>query len=159
MQDIDTIEIILEDQAATEDLARAIARLVRPGDAVALNGDLGMGKSVFARAFVRALTGDADEDVPSPTFTLVQTYEADEADVWHMDLYRLQDPEEALELGIEDAFHEAISIVEWPDRLGYYLPRHRLDVTIAAGESPTARTIRLTGHGDWQERLRESGHA
>ena len=159
MHDIDTIEIPIKDEAATNALAQSIARLVRPGDVVALHGDLGMGKSVFARAFVRSLTNDPHEDVPSPTFTLVQTYDADVCEVWHMDLYRLELPDEALELGIEDAFHDAISIIEWPERLGYHMPRHRLDVNIKSSDSENARLISLTGHGDWQERLRESGHA
>lgn len=152
----DILELELASLAETETLAATLARVAKPGDVIALSGDLGAGKSALARAFVRALT-DPDEDVPSPTFTLVQTYDTERGDVWHFDLYRLETPEEALELGIEDAFHDAISLIEWPERLGPYLPRGRLDVHIMI-VSDTARRVRLTAHGDWIERLRESGH-
>src|ERR1043165_7946856 len=113
----------LPDERATASLAARLAALARPGDVIALNGELGAGKTSFARAFIRAR--GADEDVPSPTFTLAQAYELPDATVWHFDCYRLRDPEEAWELGIEDAFREGISLIEWPERLGTLLPeRH-----------------------------------
>src|SRR6266700_1981101 len=114
------IVIDLPDEAATAALAARIASLARPGDVIALKGELGAGKTSFARAFIRARNGR--EAVPSPTFTLVQTYELPGGAVWHFDLYRLHSPEEAWELGIEEAFHAGIALIEWPERLGSLLP-------------------------------------
>lgn len=125
---------------------------------IALRGDLGAGKTVFARALVRA-RGRPDEEVPSPTFTLVQTYDgADPARpaVWHFDLFRLEAPDDALELGIEDAFAEAVSLIEWPDRLGDLLPPCRLDLTLAPGPVADARALRIEAGEDWWSRLREA---
>lgn len=146
------IEFQLADEAETARAAAALAPLLRPGDVIALDGDLGAGKTAFARALINALPGEP-EDVPSPTFTLVQTYRRRNLEVWHFDLYRIEDPDEALELGIEDAFHDAVSLIEWPDRLGPYLPRRRLRVTLSNGASETARTIELSGDTPWAERL------
>ncbi len=100
------------------DFARGLTR----GDVVLLDGDLGAGKSVFARAVIRYLSGKADLEVPSPTFTLVQTYDTSVGEVYHFDLYRLKDPDEIFELGWEDAL-KGICLVEWPDRLGGYRPK------------------------------------
>ena len=122
---------------------------------IALVGTLGAGKTAFARAFVRAL-GDPDADVPSPTFTLVQTYDVAPAPVWHMDAYRLKAAEEAYELGIEEAFAEGITLIEWPDRLESLLPADRLDLRLEIGPEPgkgTARRAVLAGGGDWPQRL------
>jgi tRNA threonylcarbamoyladenosine biosynthesis protein TsaE len=141
----------LADERATAALAAALAALARVGDVFALSGELGTGKTVFARAFLRAL--GVDEDVPSPTFTLVQTYETEAGPVYHFDMYRLEKPEDAFELGVDDAFADAISLVEWPDRLGTLLPSRRLDIALAYGAAQTARRATLTGHGDWPERL------
>src|ERR1700724_308472 len=96
----------LPDEGATAAFAARISGLAAPGDIIALKGDLGAGKTTFARAFIRSRGGE--EEVPSPTFTLVQIYELAEAAVWHLDLYRLKSAEEAWELGIEDAFSEGI---------------------------------------------------
>lgn len=144
----------LVDEEATANLAQQLARLARPGDVIALEGPLGSGKTAFARAFIQSLVG-VDEEVPSPTFTLTQIYDCDIGTIWHFDLYRLEKPEDALELGIEDAFAGDISLIEWPDRLGAWLPRERLTVALAAGDRPTARRARLTGSDTWTERLRE----
>jgi len=149
----------LPDEASTEALARRLAPVAVPGDVLALWGDLGVGKTVFARAFVRA-RGDAFEDVPSPTFTLVQVYDpmdGSEAPTYHFDLFRLKSFEEAYELGIEEAFSAGISLVEWPDRLGPLLPLHRLNIRLAEGSTPHARSVVLEGHGDWRARLAEAG--
>ena len=149
----------LDDQAATVALARRLACLLRPGDLVALWGDLGSGKTSFARALITALPpADPDaeaEEVPSPTFTLVQIYERLPAPVWHFDLYRIKDPEEVLELGFEQALAEAVSLVEWPERLGPLLPEDRLDLRLDFGSEPEARSAVLEGHGSWAERLAE----
>ena len=146
------LTVELADIDATARLAAALARLLRVGDVVALEGDLGAGKTAFARALIRELTA-GDEEVPSPTFTLVQTYEAADFDIWHFDLYRLEKPEDAFELGIEDAMAEGVTLIEWPDRLGPSLPRGRLTVSIAYGASEGERIATLSGGGDWPARL------
>lgn len=143
--------IDLPDEAATTALAARLAERARPDDVIALKGDLGTGKTTFARAFIRALGGD--EEVPSPTFTLVQLYELDRATVWHFDLYRLQSPEEAWELGIEEAFATGIALIEWPERLGSLLPERRLEIAFAFGDRPEARRARLSADSDWTARL------
>ncbi len=148
------VEFELRDLAATESLARALALRARRSDVIALHGALGLGKTTFARAFIRGRAGgEAVREVPSPTFTLVQTYDLPGCPVWHFDLYRLTDPEETWELGIEEAFAEAISLIEWPERLGRHLPDRRLDVEFLAGASPDGRRVRLSGGGEWPRRL------
>jgi len=145
------IVIDLPDEAATAALAARVAALARPGDVIALAGELGAGKTTFARAFIAARGGA--EEVPSPTFTLVQVYELSGASVWHFDCYRLRDPEEAWELGIEDAFRDGISLIEWPERLGALLPARRLEITLLPGKSPGARRARLDRGSAWGARL------
>jgi tRNA threonylcarbamoyladenosine biosynthesis protein TsaE len=155
------VESTVGDEAATEALAARLAAVARSRDVIALRGDLGAGKTVFARAFIRARM-DPDEEVPSPTFTLVQVYEpAGRADaaIWHFDLFRLTAAEDALELGIEDAFGVAISLIEWPERLGEMLPASRLDVTLAYGPTAGSRRVRIEGDAAWRRRLREAGIA
>ncbi len=156
----DTLRLDLPNPAATAALAARLAAVARRGDVIALGGDLGTGKTSFARAFINALphaedepAGAASEEVPSPTFTLVQTYRRRPADVWHFDLYRLEHPEEAYELGIEEAFAEAISLIEWPERLGRLLPAERLDLVLHFTDRPEARRAEVTGRGGWAERL------
>ena len=121
------------------------------GDAIALAGDLGSGKSVFARAFIYALGGSGD--VPSPTFTLVQMYELSPANVFHFDLYRLEKPEDAFELDIDGAFHDGISLIEWPARLGAYLPPRRLAIAFEFGASEDARLLHLDAPDAWAGRI------
>lgn len=105
----------------TTALAQAIGAHLRAGDTLLLQGDIGAGKSFFARALIQSLQ-DVPEDVPSPTFTLVQTYDTNAGDIWHADLYRLNDPSEAEELGLSEAFTTAICLIEWPDRLASLAP-------------------------------------
>ena len=145
------IAIDLANEAATAALAARLAAVARPGDVVALKGELGTGKTSFARAFIRALGGAGE--VPSPTFTLVQVYELKPGTVWHFDGYRLRDPEEAWELGIEEAFGEGISLIEWPDRFGALLPARRLEVALSSGPTPSARRAVIDAPGDWAARL------
>lgn len=123
-------------ESETAALAGKIAASAESGDIFLLEGPLGAGKSVFARAFVRALCG-VDTDVPSPTFTLVQTYEAPNAALYHFDLYRLEDPEEIYEIGWEEALSGGIVLVEWPQRLGPHVPKNatRIRIETLAGES------------------------
>lgn len=142
----------LENPAATAALAARLARLARVGDVLALRGDLGMGKTAFARAFVAARAGEALV-VPSPTFTLLQTYELPGGPVWHFDLYRLAAPDDVWELGWEQGLVEAISLVEWPQRLGDLLTADRLDVSFAQGDGPEQRRVRLEATGAWAARL------
>lgn len=148
----------LADEAATAALAHALAACAVPGDVIALDGNLGTGKTSFARAFVRAFHGRDDEEVPSPTFTLVQTYAGPRGEIWHVDAYRLKDPDEILELGLDEAFPDGILLIEWPERLGPHLPRRRLDLTFSHGATETARRARLEdrGGGDWCRRLVQS---
>src|SRR6516165_10920317 len=141
----------LPDEAATAALAARISALAEVGDVIALKGDLGSGKTSFARSFIRA-RGPAEE-VPSPTFTLVQIYELGSVAIWHFDLYRLKSPEEAWELGIEDAFSEAISLIEWPERLGPLLPPRRLQIALDFGNRPGARRAQLDPGAGWRARL------
>lgn len=121
-------EFILPTEKDTISLSQRIAHIAKKGDVFALHGTLGMGKSVFARAFVQELCGV--QDVPSPTFTLLQTYEAEDFDIYHFDLYRLKDPDEVFELGIEDAIYNGISLIEWPEKMGGYLPKDVFKVNI-----------------------------
>jgi tRNA threonylcarbamoyl adenosine modification protein YjeE len=125
-----------DSEAETAALAKKMAAEAKSGDIFLLEGPLGAGKSVFARGFIRALT-DKDTDVPSPTFTLVQIYETNMAPLYHFDLYRLNDPEEIYEIGWEEAIAGGIVLVEWPERLGPYLPRktHRIRIETLDGES------------------------
>jgi tRNA threonylcarbamoyladenosine biosynthesis protein TsaE len=159
----DPLRLDLPDPAATAALAARLAALALRGDVIALGGDLGSGKTSFARAFINALPRAEDtpageaEEVPSPTFTLVQTYRRRPADVWHFDLYRLTRPEEAYELGIEEAFAEAISLIEWPERLEGLLPTDRLNLVLHFADRPEARWAELCGRGVWAERLEKSG--
>ncbi|HEY8615065.1 tRNA (adenosine(37)-N6)-threonylcarbamoyltransferase complex ATPase subunit type 1 TsaE [Phenylobacterium sp.] len=149
-------DLRLSDEAATGRLGAAIAARLEPGDAVCLSGPLGAGKSTLARALVRALT-TPDEDVPSPTFTLVQFYEGPRLKVAHFDLYRLSSPDEAYEIGLDEALEDGAAVIEWPQRLEGRLPPDRLDVEIALSEDGDERRVRLIPHGAWEGRGLEFG--
>lgn len=144
----------LEDAAATARLGAAIAPLLAAGETVLLYGPLGMGKSTLARGLIRALTRP-DEDVPSPTFTLVQFYES-EPPVAHFDLYRLSRPEEAAEIGLDEALDDGCAVIEWPERLGEdpsaWLGPDRLSVTLA--EQGAGRVATVSGVGAWDTKLK-----
>jgi tRNA threonylcarbamoyladenosine biosynthesis protein TsaE len=144
--------LALPDERATQSLASRIAARARPGDVIALSGPLGAGKTSFARAFIRARFGAAEE-VPSPTFTLVEIYSGEGPPVWHFDLYRLDRPEDAWELGIEDAFADGISLIEWPERLGPLLPAERLLIALAFADAAKARIATLSPSALWAGRL------
>ncbi len=139
--------------------AEQVAFVVRPGDLITLSGDLGTGKTTFARAVISALSNGAQEEIPSPTFTLVQPYATPRMAVSHFDLYRLSEPSELDELGLDHALKEGIALVEWPERAGGVLPQSRLDVFLedlvdeGSAAEPDTRHITLTGHGTWEERL------
>jgi tRNA threonylcarbamoyladenosine biosynthesis protein TsaE len=146
------IVVPLANETATAALAARVAAVAQPADVIALRGELGAGKTSFARAFIRTRCG-YDGEVPSPTFTLVQIYECGPVAVWHFDLYRLRGCEEAWELGIEDAFGAGISLIEWPERLGPLLPPRRLEITLKFGDRPTARRALLDPGTAWQTRV------
>jgi tRNA threonylcarbamoyladenosine biosynthesis protein TsaE len=125
-----------------------LAKLLRIGDVVCLWGNLGAGKTTFARVLIQSLAHKPVE-VPSPTFTLVQIYDTSHGEVWHCDLYRLNNPEEVFELGLEEAFHEAICLLEWPERLGDLLPQQRIDIAFhTVNETTRAITVTLVGPHD-----------
>jgi tRNA threonylcarbamoyladenosine biosynthesis protein TsaE len=128
----------LPTETETEVLGRKLAGLARPGDVILLEGPIGAGKSSLARAFIRARLGPGEE-VPSPTFTLVQVYDDHGTEIWHADLYRLTHPDEVWELGLDQAFETAICLVEWPDRLGRHQPPDALHIRLeAAGDGRRA---------------------
>jgi tRNA threonylcarbamoyladenosine biosynthesis protein TsaE len=139
-------------EADTARLAAALARRARTGDIIALRGDLGAGKTAFARFYIRALVGE-EIDVPSPTFNLVLVYDCAVAPVWHFDLYRLENADEIHELGIDDAFADGISLIEWPDRAGGALPADVLTVDMRAADGDSRRRIEVSGPDSWAERL------
>lgn len=145
---------MLADESATERLGEAVAAHLGRGEAVCLSGPLGAGKSTLARALIRAWVGRADEDVPSPTFTLVQTYEGGPFPIAHFDLYRLKRPEEAFELGLDEALDEGAALIEWPERLNGAQPADRLAIDFAITDAG-ARRVRLTGHGAWADHDRD----
>ncbi len=160
MANLDRIKM----QSATEEelgaLAERLAPLIGAGDVIALHGPLGAGKTSFCRALIRALTEQPTEEVPSPTFTLAQPYEAAAGlAIWHFDLYRLEQPEEALELGIEDAFIDSASLIEWPEKLGALLPEDHLSVELDfaadtdAASNKGRRDITLAGGPSWKARM------
>ncbi|MGZ8364179.1 MAG: tRNA (adenosine(37)-N6)-threonylcarbamoyltransferase complex ATPase subunit type 1 TsaE [Caulobacteraceae bacterium] len=142
----------LPDEAATSALGAVIAATLQPGDAVCLSGPLGAGKSTLARALIRALTS-VNEDVPSPTFTLVQTYAGADFPIAHFDLYRLTAASEAAELGLDEALDDGAVIIEWPERLEGRLPVTRLDIEISF--EGDGRMACLTPHGAWESRSLE----
>ncbi len=148
--------LLLADESATKRLGKRLGALVRAGDVIALDGGLGAGKSALARALIQSLAGD-HEDVPSPTFTLVQTYPTAKGTIWHFDLFRLNRPEDALELGIEDAFEDGISLIEWPERLGRFLPADRLSLHLKPGAKESERRLEIVAGLPWDDRIASLG--
>ena len=126
--------LTLSDQSRTERFAALLGAMLSPGDTLLLRGEIGAGKTAFARALIRSLQDDP-EDVPSPTFTLVQVYDTRRGEVWHADLYRIASTAEIEELGLTDAFADAICLIEWPDRLGELAPRDALTLTLGAPDT------------------------
>jgi len=151
MKPVHPILSIPDPQAMTR-FAQRLAPRLRAGDVLLLEGPIGAGKTHFARALVQSLVS-RPEEVPSPTFTLVQIYEAPGFDIWHADLYRLTHPDEALELGLTEAFETALCLVEWPEKLGRDRPKTALTLNFSV-EPDDSRTVVLQSDGtDWQERL------
>lgn len=145
------LSLPLPDLDATRLLARKLAPLLRATDVVTLQGDLGAGKTTFARALLSAL--GIGEDVPSPTFTLVQTYEGASYPVYHFDLYRLKSPDETEEIGFDDACGHGLVLVEWPERAGNFLPRDRLSLRFEVSGDGSRHVI-VEGLGRWEQRVK-----
>ncbi len=141
-------DIHLPDLPATQAFAARLAARVRPGDAILLEGPLGAGKTAFARAFLRAVSGNSGLDVPSPSYTLVQSYDTPLGPVHHFDLWRLDGPDSVTELGWDELVRDIV-LVEWPDRLGDLRPSPALEIVLTPQEGD-ARTATLTG---WDDRL------
>jgi len=139
---------------ATAAMAEALAPLLNKGDVLLLSGPIGAGKSYFARSLIRWRMAQVDalEDVPSPTFTLVQSYPLSDGEIWHADLYRLNDPSEIEELGLMEAFEDAICLVEWPDRLPD-VPSAALSLDFTPGDSGDSRQLTIRGDAAWATRL------
>lgn len=143
--------LTLDSPADAARLGARLASLLQAGDAVLLEGDLGAGKTTLARGVIAALTGI--EDAPSPTYTLVQHYEAASGlGVLHADLYRLEDPSELDELGLDEALEFGAALIEWPDRMGAWRPVDRLEVQLAETDAG-GRSAILSGYGTWEARL------
>ncbi|WP_321448693.1 tRNA (adenosine(37)-N6)-threonylcarbamoyltransferase complex ATPase subunit type 1 TsaE [uncultured Cohaesibacter sp.] len=144
-------------EAASAALAADIAPLLACGDVLALEGDLGMGKSFFARALLRARADDPFMEVPSPTFTLVQGYDIafgdEELELFHFDLYRISDSEELYEIGFEEAWETGAALVEWPDRADDLMPASTLWLSFVPSQSDDARHLTLSGDARWGERI------
>jgi len=147
---VDSREITLPDAAATLALGRRLGARLAAGDVVCLMGDLGAGKTTLARGAIEAWTG-REEEAPSPTYTLVQTYVGEKGELWHCDLYRLKRAEDAWELGLEDAFVDAACLIEWPERLGAATPRDRLDLSLTPEGEGRRATMRA--YGGWRVSL------
>ena len=139
----------------TEELASALKENLQNGDIILLKGEIGAGKSLFARSLIQS-TMDQVEEVPSPTFTIVQTYETKLGSIWHADLYRLTDQSEIFELGLIDAFVSEIVIVEWPERLGHLEPQDALTVEIIILENDKREVIFSSNSSRWKVRLEKT---
>ena len=151
-----THAVPVADAAATLALGEKLAGRLRAGDTLLLEGGLGAGKTTLARGIITALTGEVD--VPSPTYTLVQTYdapafEAPALEIWHADLYRLEAPADILPLGLLDVRDEVVSLIEWPDRMGDYRPRDALHVEIQFDEEGRRVVFTAFEHTQWREWL------
>ena len=143
----------LKSLSETEAFARTLSEVSEAGDVLLLFGDLGVGKTAFARAFITHRMG-APTEVPSPTFTLVQVYETPKTTLWHFDLYRLKTVEEVWELGFEEALEDGISIIEWPERLGGMRFPHTLELHFQSkGSEDEERKVTLHPTGRWTHKL------
>lgn len=150
-----TTRIHLKSDEATARLGRTLSQLARPGDCFLLEGQIGAGKSALARAFIRYHLGDA-VDVPSPTFTLVQTYETPIGEIWHADLYRLGDTSEILELGLLDAIRNDICLIEWPELLGSLVPDTAIRISLEV--TGDTRVVSITGPDRWPDLAAAMNH-
>ena len=149
-------DINLKNVSECQKVASHLSLYVRTGDIITFTGNLGTGKTEFCRSLIHAL--GFHEEVPSPTFNLVQVYEhpmdnVRDVSIWHLDLYRLEKAEDVFELGIEDAFDTAVTLIEWPDRMGPYLPEDHLQFFLSMGDQEGERKLIIKGSEDWAKRL------
>ncbi|MEQ1789984.1 MAG: tRNA (adenosine(37)-N6)-threonylcarbamoyltransferase complex ATPase subunit type 1 TsaE [Rickettsiales bacterium] len=154
MSAISKLERLLETPENTQEFAAILAKLCKVGDCILLYGDVGAGKTTFARGFIESIAG-TQEEIVSPTFTLVQTYPlVDGGAVWHCDLYRLKNKNELLELGLEEAFENGITLIEWPEIAESIMPKNSL--TVKLDMQGQGRSVILTGNMDvWENRLKK----
>jgi len=146
------MDIALKDEKATTVFAQQLASVLQAGDVVMLYGDLGAGKTFLARALINALS-KTPQEVPSPTFTLVQCYDTKNMEIWHFDLYRLEHADEVVELGWDEALGSALLLIEWPDRLGHLRPEDRLEINLKINPDYTGqRKLAITAHGAYTQR-------
>ena len=145
------IQVVCKTEEETSKLAQNIANIAKLGDVFALFGTLGMGKSVFARAFIQKICDV--KDVPSPTFTILQTYSSSKGEIYHFDLYRLKHPDEVFEIGFEDAIYSGISLIEWPENAGSWLPKNIIKINIISHE--TGRLFVIETNSEEQEKRLE----
>jgi tRNA threonylcarbamoyladenosine biosynthesis protein TsaE len=146
------VQLTLTGTAQTERVAGVVARALQKGDFIALAGALGAGKTTLARGLIQSLV--PNEEVPSPTFTLVQAYDAPGFRIAHADLYRLKSEREVVELGFDEALEVGVLLVEWPDRMGRLMPSDRLDIILEVDDGVEERRAKLIGRGSWAQRLR-----
>ena len=145
--------LTLSSPEATSELAVNLANRLSAGDVILFTGDIGAGKTHFSRALIQSLLAEP-EDVPSPTFTLVQIYEVHQFEIWHADLYRLTSPDEVVELGLTDAFNDAVCLVEWPDRLAELAPENALSIELKMTDQTGEREMALNWMDPkWDQRL------
>ena len=145
----------LPDEQATARLGAAFAPIVAPGDVICLSGELGAGKSTFARGLIRSRTGA--EDAPSPTFAFVETYETDAFTLWHFDLYRLETADDVWELGLEEALDGGVVLIEWPERIEESIPEDALVIRLDGDAG--RRIAAIEADNNWSDRLRSAGIA
>jgi len=140
------VVFFVNNESATKAIARRLSRFLTRREVIALSGDLGSGKTFFARSLIQSCTSN-NEEVLSPTFSLVQTYETSLGLVSHFDLYRIKKPEEVLEIGFDDAVADGIVLIEWPSQLGVLLPVNRIEIDIKHGNTETSRQLKFCGYG------------
>ncbi len=146
-------EFTLLDELKTQKLGNFISKLASKGDCFLLFGDLGAGKTTFARGFINEKMG-FDDEIPSPTFTILQTYENDDFHINHFDLYRIENKEEIWELGWEE-IQNSISLIEWPQRAENYIPKQRIEISIKFNAAHRIANIKIFGNGDFEEKWRK----
>lgn len=146
------LSVDLPTEADTLALGRSLSAMAEGGDVITLSGALGVGKTVLARGFLQDRVS-AEEEVTSPTYTLVHVYDSNDPPLWHFDLYRLEDSDEVQELGLDQALADGISLIEWPDRAADWLPPTRLDITLTVRDDSNTRFATFSGDANWLERI------
>ena len=152
---LDSLALTLSDLAQTKRFGKTLSKFIAPGRIFCISGPLGVGKSELARVMITTFCGPQD-DIPSPTFTLVQPYLSDAGfEVWHMDLYRLETAEQALALGIEDAFYACCCLIEWPDKLQERLPADQIRIDLAMGSDTGGRVVALAAEAEILDQFKQ----